>query len=192
MRGLTQFSDAAHSNFTSELQKLRVITISGGEFTISDFRLTLSVMSLLTHRSAGWEIRPHTRDDRAGIKRVYDICMHHYPWQFSPDQSAESLEYALSYTSALVAIVPGAGVVGFMILNSETGFVSHLFVEPDWRFCGIGSGLLEVGKVLTARPLQQQLDVRNRIGRAACAAMGWTEMVSEGGSPGWQIRLIAP
>lgn len=147
-------------------------------------------MALLTHRSAGWEIRPHSRDDREGIRRVYDICLHQYPWQFAPNTNPDALDYALSYTSALVATVRQTGIVGFMILNSETGFVSHLFVEPDWRLCGVGSGLLEVGKVLTPRPLQQQLDVRNRSGRAACAAMGWTELVPESDSPGWQIRVI--
>lgn len=152
----------------------------------------ISGMSLKSHRSAGWEIRPHSREDRAGIASVYRDCVNEYPWQLTSQDGSDLLEYALCYTSCIVAEEAQAGIIGFMIFNSETGFVSHICVHPDWRFCGIGSGLHDVGKVLSTRPLQQQIDLRNRLGRAACAAMGWTELPPEDENSGWQIRLISP
>lgn len=149
-------------------------------------------MALKTHIGAGWTIRPHSREDREGISHVHRICLKDFPYSLSARQDPDALEYALRYTTALVAEEPTAGVIGFIILNTENAFVSHLFVLPDWRFCGVGSGLLDVARVLTTKPLRQELDARNAQGRSALSAMGWTELVAQPGTPDWQIRLIAP
>ncbi|MAP96391.1 MAG: hypothetical protein CMK07_15710 [Ponticaulis sp.] len=147
-------------------------------------------MPLKAHDSAGWEIRPHTREDRDGIRAVYHECLTEFPWHLGSMPDPDRLEYALRYTTTLVACEKSAGVVGFSILNSETGYLSHLFVLPDWRFCGIGSGLMQVGKVLSIKPLCMELDLRNFSARSACAAIGWREMAPQGTEAAGHIRLI--
>lgn len=146
-------------------------------------------MALMAHLCAGWEIRPHARHDRAGIQQVYASCLKEFPWPFARHTEPEGLEYVLSYTTTLVATEPSAGIVGFMILNTETGYLSHLFVDPDWRFCGIGSGLMDVGRVLCSTPLIMELDLRNAHARAACAAAGWQEMATQDHVPIGHVRL---
>ncbi len=148
-------------------------------------------MALKTHHAAGWEIRPHAREDRDAIKAVLQICLQEFPWHVTTRFDPDALEHALSYTTAIVATEKKAGIVGFMIVNTESGYVSHIFVLPEWRLCGIGSGLLEVGRVLSGKRLFQELDERNKCGLAACAAMGWSEMVAEGNTGSWQVRLVS-
>ncbi|MAK60938.1 MAG: hypothetical protein CMK09_08165 [Ponticaulis sp.] len=149
-------------------------------------------MALQAHIGAGWTIRPHSRADREAIAYVHHACLSDFPWLLTARHDPDALEYALRYTTAMVAEEPSAGVIGFIILNTENAFVSHLFVLPDWRLCGVGSGLLDVARVLTTKPLRQELDARNHQGRSALSAMGWTEIMAPPGTPNWQVRLVAP
>jgi len=149
-------------------------------------------MALMAHSSAGWEIRPHSRNDRAAIERVFLDCHTELPWRTEPGPDLNTLRYALKYSSVLVAHEKDAGGIGFIVFLTERCYVSHLFVDMNWRFCGVARGLLDVGRTLSSGPLQVDLDTQNTGALAAYAAMGWTETVSGGPNLGIQWRLTGP
>ena len=102
------------------------------------------------------------------------------------------LRIALVKGDKLIAEEDQAGVIGFLILEPKTPYVSHLFVDPDWRFCGVGAGLLEVARDLVRQPLQLDVDRQNIHAQAAYEAMGWTIVAPAGGRSGDQIRMAGP
>lgn len=148
-------------------------------------------MALMAHASAGWEIRPHSRDDQSGIEAVFLKCLEEFPWR---DRKAEleALCYTRKYSTVLVATEPDAGIIGFIILQSDKAYVSHLFIDLDWRFCGIGRGLLSVARTLSHSALQLDVDERNKGAIAAYSALGWTEKVKGGMHSRDQRRLTGP
>lgn len=85
-----------------------------------------------------------------------------------------------------------AGVVGFVSLEGLSAYVPHLFVDADWRYCGIGRGLLEVARDQVGQPLKLDVDRENVRALAAYQAMGWRVAATAGQRPGDQIRLIGP
>lgn len=148
-------------------------------------------MAMLTHVSAGWEIRPHSRDDHTDIERVFSDCLYDFPWRDALKE-LEALHYSLRNASVLVASEPQAGVVGFLILHAGTRYFSHLFVERDWRLCGIAQGLLQVARGVAGGPLQLDVDTLNESAIATYRKLGWTEMVEHGRLGYRQTRFQGP
>lgn len=95
---------------------------------------------------------------------------------------------------AYVAAEAHAGPVGFLTLIDLTTYVDHLFVNPDWRLCGVARGLLETAREDIGESLTLDVDQKNAGARAAYAALGWQEAAFKPHSriPGGQVRLIGP
>ena len=75
----------------------------------------------------------------------------------------------------------------------RTGYVDHLFVDEDWRLCGVGRGLLEVARYEAARPLILDVDMQNVAARRAYEKLGWHVVVdAKPLRPGQQVRLVSP
>ena len=85
-----------------------------------------------------------------------------------------------------------AGVVGFLTLEQAKAYVPHVFVDRDWRFCGVGSGLLQVARGFIGRPLQLDVDVKNEAAIEAYIALGWKERAKVGRGQREQVRLVGP
>ena len=99
---------------------------------------------------------------------------------------------SLPTARAWVAEEPQAGVVGFLTLRPDSGYVDHLFVAPDWRLCGVGRGLLHVGRDVMGEPLLLDVDAQNSPARKAYEALGWKDFARTGEAGNEQIRLIGP
>lgn len=91
-----------------------------------------------------------------------------------------------------VAEVRQAGVIGFVSLEGLSTYVPHLFVDRDWRYCGIGRGLLDVAREKVGGPLKLDVDRQNERAIAAYQAMGWRVAAPAGARRGHQIRLVGP
>lgn len=150
-------------------------------------------MDLFEHAGAGWRIRPHTKDDAEAIVGVFCDCLEDFPLRKSRlVQEVERIHYLLGTSTILVAEEESAGVVGFLILQAEAAYVSHLFVHRDWRFCGVGSGLLQVGRVMAGQRLRLDVDVDNMEAIFAYEHLGWKQTVNQGRPGVGQMRLISP
>ncbi|WP_018148157.1 GNAT family N-acetyltransferase [Henriciella marina] len=149
-------------------------------------------MALMIHPAAGWKIRSYRRDDDVDLETLFLDCLDAFPWRGGPAEELIRLRQAIRTTRCIVAEEPNAGVVGFLTLEREKAYVPHLFVALDWRFCGIGAGLLDVARDLARAPLSLDVDTQNESAMKAYMAMGWTEKVdAPGGRPG-QVRLNGP
>lgn len=150
-------------------------------------------MVLLRHPAAGWEIRPHTRDDASGILSVFEVCLDELPRRKRKHASEfERLRYLLRTSTIPVAVEPSAGLIGFMVLQADAGYVSHLFVDPDWRFCGVASGLLNVGRSISGKRLCLDVDMDNPGALQAYERIGFQQTISHGLPGGHQKRLFGP
>jgi GNAT superfamily N-acetyltransferase len=151
-------------------------------------------MILSHHPAAGWLIRPNQAGDSVPIVSIFETCLKAFPWRGPSHTYRRQMIRDMIHHEILVAEVSEAGVVGFMIFDPNAGYVSHLFVEADWRFCGIGGELLTLAREASDAPLTLDVDTLNTGAQAAYAALGWRETVSPNASniPGGQIRLISP
>ena len=149
-------------------------------------------MKLLHHPGAGWSVRRARSSDFSDISVIFRACLEAFPWRAVAVEEHLRLRIALVQGDILVAEEDQAGVIGFLILERKKPYVSHLFVDPDWRFCGVGAGLLEVARDVVRQPLQLDVDVLNVHAQAAYEAMGWTVVAPAGGRNGDQIRMIGP
>ena len=149
-------------------------------------------METLSHNAAGWTIRPSGPRDHRGIARVFLGCLEEFPWRDSPRRELMGMENALLSGECFVATEPKAGVVGFIIFDEITRYVSHLFVDDDWRFCGVGSGLLEATRDALEKPLFLDVDELNSNAIRAYERLGWTEMMDTPKPKQGQRRLISP
>ena len=149
-------------------------------------------MNLLSHPGAGWSIRRAKSGDRLDVEAIFRRCLGDFAWRNSPSVEIARMRQTLLAADLFVAEVPQRGVVGFISLETHNAYVPHLFVEADWRLCGVGQGLLEVARDIAGRPLQLDVDIQNKRARAAYARMGWTVVAPAGGRRGEQIRLIGP
>lgn len=149
-------------------------------------------MDTLTHSGAGWTIRPAAPIDHPGIAEVFLSCLSAFPWRGSPRRELSSMENALLSGECFVAYVPQAGVVGFVIYDTITAYISHLFVDDDWRFCGIGSTLLKLARDVVARPVRLDVDEQNEAALTVYRALGWTEVIETPGPSRGQRRMISP
>lgn len=144
------------------------------------------------HPAAGWQIRPfRPGPDRAGCERVFQACVGEFSWL----DTAQSLPAGWSSPGCGLAIhvaeVRQAGLVGFIMFNSETGYVSYLLVERDWRLCGIGRGFLAGARGMTSRALSLDVDRQNGRARAAYEALGFQPVATRTAAGREQIRMRA-
>lgn len=149
-------------------------------------------MALLTHVSAGWFIRPFEKADLVSMESLFLDCLDDFPWRGGPVDELVRLRKAIRVSRCLIAEEAKAGLVGFLTLERERPYVAHLFVDRDWRICGIGSGLLEIARNLARAPLELDVDVQNESARRAYQAMGWVEKVGASASRPGQTRMSGP
>ncbi len=103
------------------------------------------------------------------------------------------LRRALGPQNALVAEEPDAGIIGFLTLQMAQGYVDHMFVDRDWRFCGVARGLLEVARVHVNGTLSLDVDTENLGARRAYEALGWQVVASTtANGKARQMRLVSP
>lgn len=147
---------------------------------------------MIDHPAAGWRIRAYVPEDALCCVRVFDGCFDEFAWRGARTPHVDPLLTALEESFAWVAEEPNAGIVGFLTMIPERGYVEHLFVDADWRLCGIGRGLLETARLVARRPLTLTVDAENRRAREAYAALGWSAVASGGrGARAW-LRLVSP
>lgn len=148
-------------------------------------------MTLLSHPSAGWSIRRAVRGDRAAVEAVFLNCLRAFPWRRSVENELIRFRQTILTAEIFVAEEAHAGIIGFVTLEGLTAYVPHLFVDADWRYCGIGRGLLDVAREQVGQPLKLDVDRQNERALAAYMAMGWTVPATAGRRPGDQIRLVS-
>lgn len=146
----------------------------------------------MRHRAAGWGIRFRTTPDNPGIEAVFGDCLLSFPWRGTAREELARLRTALNTHDCLVAHEPHVGIIGFLVLDRPKAYVSHLFVDRDWRFCGVGAGLLGIARDMARAPLLLDVDVQNTAAMKAYRAMGWVEKVGPGPERGGQRRLSGP
>ena len=149
-------------------------------------------MSLLTHPGAGWSVRHWRREDYPRIEVIFKDCLKGFPWRGPERDEIMRLRQTLSANIAFVAVEKQAGVVGFLTLEQGKAYVPHVFVDLDWRLCGVGSGLLQVARKFVGRPLQLDVDIQNESAIEASTALGWRERAKVGRGRNDQVRLIGP
>lgn len=149
-------------------------------------------MSLYSHPGAGWSIRHWRRDDYAQIEAIFKDCLRVFPWRGPERDEIMRLRQSLSANIAFVAVEKKAGVVGFLTLEQGKAYVPHVFVDIDWRLCGVGSGLLKVARGFVGQPLQLDVDIQNESAIEAYTALGWRERTKVGRGRHEQVRLIGP
>ena len=130
---------------------------------------------MLTHPAAGWRIRPYRHVDAPRCRRIFEECLADFVWRGQPEPYLHALADSLHRARSWVAEEAQAGVVGFLTMLRDRPYVDHLFVQHDWRFCGVGRGLLETARTEAGEPLELDVDEQNVRGRKAYLAMGWWE-----------------
>ncbi|MEM9670555.1 MAG: GNAT family N-acetyltransferase [Pseudomonadota bacterium] len=148
-----------------------------------------------SHPNAGWGIRLFKSTDSGGVRRVFDRCLREFPWRGSITEEWRNLKRTLKGSDIFVSEEPQAGIVGFMVINLSTGYISHVFVEMDWRFCGIGRGFLDIARDMTGKPLTLDVDEANTAAVDAYEALGWHVVAPTVRPPGVtyrQIRMVSP
>jgi GNAT superfamily N-acetyltransferase len=145
------------------------------------------------HAGAGWSIRPFSAADAGPCLSIFRDCLAEMPWRVRNRGQYMILRRALSPQAAWVAEEPDAGIVGFLTLQPLQDYIDHLFVDTDWRFCGVARGLLEVARQGATGALSLDVDTENMGARRAYEALGW-QVVASTGSTGKarQMRLVSP
>ncbi|MEO0983230.1 MAG: GNAT family N-acetyltransferase [Pseudomonadota bacterium] len=145
------------------------------------------------HLAAGWSIRRFRASDIDACVDVYMDGYRDFEWRSAPVVRVSPIKAAISGSRVWVAEERRAGVVGFITLEPQKAYVHYLFVHRDWRFCGIGRGLLEAARDFVGKPLELNVDAPNRFARAAYEALGWTETGERSRESGvLSIRLRSP
>ena len=147
---------------------------------------------MYTHTGAGWHIRDFERRDYRPCYQLFRDCLREFPWRGPAAPYLRQLFNSLPTARAWVAEEPQAGVVGFIIFDEYTGYVSHLFVEQDWRFCGVGSGLLDAVQGIARNPLHLDVDEQNYNALQMYQRLGWTEVVGTPKPRQGQRRMSGP
>jgi len=138
-------------------------------------------------------IRPLEAADIPECRDIFTECLGTMPWRDRHRGQHLALRRALEGQSAWVAEEPNAGVIGFLTLQAPADYVDHLFVQEDWRLCGVARGLLEVARREAEGPLSLDVDTENLMARRAYEALGWQVVASTGGTGrARQMRLVGP
>lgn len=149
-------------------------------------------MSLLSHPGAGWSVRHWRREDYPRIEVIFKDCLKAFPWRGLERDEIMRLRQTLSANVAFVAVEKQAGVVGFLTLEQGKAYIPHVFVDLEWRLCGVGSGLLKVARSFVGQRLQLDVDVQNESAIEAYLALGWRERAKFERGRNEQLRLIGP
>jgi GNAT superfamily N-acetyltransferase len=145
------------------------------------------------HAGAGWSIRPFQAADAGPCLSIFRDCLTSMPWRIRNRGQYMVLRRALGPNNAWVAEEPDAGVIGFLTLQLPQDYIDHLFVDPDWRFCGVARGLLEVARQAATGPLSLDVDAENMGARRAYEALGWQVVASTTtNTKARQMRLVSP
>ncbi|MEZ5997161.1 MAG: GNAT family N-acetyltransferase [Hyphomonas sp.] len=148
---------------------------------------------MYTHDGAGWQIREFSTRDGQACMSIFMTCLRKFPWRGTPRPYVARLIRAIPNSRIWVAEEPAAGVIGFLTLQPSEAYIDHLFVHEDWRFCGVGRGLLEVARTEAGRALTLDVDTQNFGARKAYESLGWRVAASAGDGNGrGQIRLVSP
>lgn len=149
---------------------------------------------MIAHAGAGWRIRRMYPRDGAACIRIFTDCVKDQDWRGPVTKYLDDLRHSMITGHTFVAEEPSAGVVGFLTMVATTTYVDHLFVHPDWRFCGVARGLLEAARDDAGESLVLDVDQKNAGARAAYAALGWREVAFRPRTriPGGQVRLMGP
>jgi ribosomal protein S18 acetylase RimI-like enzyme len=147
----------------------------------------------LHHKGAGWTIRNWEPDDSQAIMNLFTDCLKDFPWRGDPLTYQRQLMLDAVRCPVFVAVEPKAGLIGFMIVDLSAGYISHLFVDRNWRLCGIGRDMLALAKRNGRAQLKLDVDVQNKAARAAYEKLGWQVLVDAKPPRGdQQIRMISP
>lgn len=145
------------------------------------------------HAGAGWSIRPFAPADAGPCLTIFRECLADMPWRVRNRGQYMILRRALGPQNAWVAEEPDAGVIGFLTLQTPQDYIDHLFIDPDWRFCGVARGLLEVARQSATGPLSLDVDEDNLGARRAYEALGWQVVASTSATGrARQMRLSSP
>ena len=146
---------------------------------------------MITHPAAGWRIREYKAQDRFDCEDVFADCVSQFTWLAEPQAAPSEWVDTRRYINTWVAEVGEAEteVVGFLMLSARTAYVNYLLVELDWRFCGIGQGLLDVARDFTGVPLTLDVDEENIRAIDAYRALGFAPVSSRTNGGRRQIRL---
>ena len=145
------------------------------------------------HAGAGWHIRNYETSDGQACMSIFMSCLRKFPWRGAPRPYVARLIRSLPGAKIWVAEEPNAGIIGFLTLQPHDAYIDHIFVHEDWRFCGVGRGLLEVAREEAGQPLTLDVDTQNFGARKAYEALGWHVAASAGeDSARSQIRLVSP
>ena len=108
-------------------------------------------MSLMSHPAAGWSIRRAKQPDRGAVEDVFVRSLREMAWRRSQTDELIRFRQTILAAEVFVAEEAAAGIIGFVSLEGLTAYVPHLFVDEDWRLCGVGRGLLDVARDQVAR-----------------------------------------
>lgn len=149
-------------------------------------------MTLYHHPGGGWSIRLMRKMDLAPVQALFLECLKDFDWRGPANDELVRLRRTFLASEQYVAVEPQAGIIGFITLEEQNAYVPHLFVDADWRFSGVGRGLLEVARKACRRPLTLDVDRPNVAALSAYEAMGWKISAPAGDSKRNQIRLVGP
>lgn len=113
--------------------------------------------------------------------QIFRSCLKAFDWR-PHSTNIRPLLFSLARFESWVAEEPNAGIVGFLTMEPVEAYVDHLFVDQDWRLCGVGRGLLQAARRRAGRPLTLTVDAENRFARGAYQALGFEplETASDG------------
>jgi len=142
--------------------------------------------------SADYQYRVPSPDDAAAMVDVHFAAVHavvndHYPdhllhaWSPVPDERRRAwLASVIASPAAVSCLVESSGqqVLGFGLVDTESGVLKALYVHPNATGCGLGKGLLQhlenqcrsLG--LTALTLNASYNAERFYGRNGYAALG--------------------
>lgn len=146
---------------------------------------------MITHPTAGWRIRAYETRDRQACEHIFAGCVSQFTWLAQPFHAPRQWVNTRRRLATWVAEVgdePGE-VVGFLMLSGRTAYVNYLLVDLDWRFCGIGQGLLDVARDYTGVPLSLDVDEENIRAIQAYRALGFAPIRTQRSEGRRLIRL---
>jgi len=146
---------------------------------------------MLTHPAAGWRLRLYEESDKAACEQIFADCVRQFTWLAVPKPAPESWVDTRRNVTTWVAEVgeDHPEVVGFLMLSGRTAYVNYLLVDLDWRFCGIGQGLLDLARDHSGVPLTLDVDEENVRAIAAYRALGFAPLSTEQSAGRTLIRL---
>jgi len=153
-------------------------------------------MILSSHPGAGWSIRKWQRTDYPKVELIFRDCLAEFSWRGPDRVEVQRMRRTLISADVYVAVEPAAGLIGCMSFEPINAYIPHLFVDSDWRFCGVASAFLNLARERANAPIELDVDCLNEKAIAFYRAQGWTIRAPADRKSGvirrGQIRLISP